>query len=231
MNPGQITMFGKPRLSLLSERERPDYRVARDPRGCTTLELLAALLGGDTQLEIAEALLGRFEDLKGLLAASPEEIAGIRGIGAVKASRIKAALELGRQAAFPFPDRATIQHPADAASLVASSLSGLDHEELWVILMDTRNQVIKIQELYRGNVNSSSVRVGELFQEAVRIKAKAIIPVHNHPSGDPTPSPDDVAITHAFVQAGKLLDIEVLDHLCIGNGRFVSLKERGLGFT
>ena len=97
--------------------------------------------------------------------------------------------------------------------------------------MDTRNQVIKIQELYRGNLNSSSVRVGELFQEAVRIKAKAIIPVHNHPSGDPTPSPDDVAITHAFVQAGKLLDIEVLDHLCIGNGRFVSLKERGLGFT
>jgi DNA repair protein RadC len=109
-------------------------------------------------------------------------------------------------------------------------MSGFEQEHLRVILLDTRNRVLEIVEVYQGSLNSSPVRVGELFKAAVRRNAAAIIVVHNHPSGDPTPSPDDVAVTRAIVQAGKLLDIDVLDHLVIGGGQCVSLKERGLGF-
>jgi len=100
-----------------------------------------------------------------------------------------------------------------------------------VILLDTRNRLIKVDQVYKGSVNTSQVRVGELFKEAIRRNATALIVVHNHPSGDPTPSPDDVAVTRAIVQAGKLLDIGVLDHLVIGGRRHISLKERGLGFS
>jgi DNA repair protein RadC len=109
-------------------------------------------------------------------------------------------------------------------------MSALEQEELRTVLLDVRNRVLETVTLYRGSVSSSQVRVGELFKAAVRRNASNIIVVHNHPSGDPTPSPDDVALTRAIVQAGKLLDIDVLDHLVIGRGRWVSLKERGLGF-
>jgi DNA repair protein RadC len=114
--------------------------------------------------------------------------------------------------------------------LVRFEMSALEQEELWVILLNTRNSVIDVDAVYKGSLNSSQVRVGELFRTAIRRNAAAIIVVHNHPSGDPTPSPDDVAITRAILQAGKLLDIDVLDHLVIAGGRHVSLKERGLGF-
>ena len=97
-------------------------------------------------------------------------------------------------------------------------------------MLNTRNHVQKIESVYRGSLNTSQVRVGEVFKAAIRVNAAAIIVVHNHPSGDPTPSPDDLAITRAIVEAGKLLDVQVLDHLVIGQGRFISLKERGLGF-
>jgi len=99
-----------------------------------------------------------------------------------------------------------------------------------VILLDTRNRVLEIVEVYKGSINTTQVHVGELFKPAVRRGAAALVVIHNHPSGDPTPSPDDVAVTRAIVQAGKLLDVGVLDHIVIGQGRWVSLKERGLGF-
>ena len=105
-----------------------------------------------------------------------------------------------------------------------------EQEELHVMLLDTRNHVLDTEQIYRGSVNSSQVHVGELFKTAIRRNTPNIIILHNHPSGDPEPSPDDVAVTRAFVEAGKLLDIKVLDHLIIGNGRFVSLKERRMGF-
>jgi DNA repair protein RadC len=124
-----------------------------------------------------------------------------------------------------------INSPSDAAALVQYEMSGLDHEQLWVISTNQRNQVVSIDRLYKGSVNSSQVRVGELFKVALSYRASAIIVAHNHPSGDPTPSPDDVAVTRAIFQAGKLLDIDVLDHIVIGQGRWVSLKERGLGFS
>ena len=110
-------------------------------------------------------------------------------------------------------------------------MSMLEQEYLKVILLDTRNRVIDIVEIYHGSLNSSQVRVAELFKPAIQRMAAAIIVTHNHPSGDPTPSPDDVAVTRAIVFAGKLLDMQVVDHLIIGhNGHYVSLKERGLGF-
>jgi DNA repair protein RadC len=128
-------------------------------------------------------------------------------------------------------ERPTINSPADAAALVQYEMCLLEQEYLKVMLLDTRNHVLDIIEVYHGSVNSSQVRVGEVFKPALQRLAPAIIACHNHPSGDPTPSPDDVAVTRAIVQAGKLLSVDVLDHLVIGGGRFVSLKERGLGFS
>jgi DNA repair protein RadC len=109
-------------------------------------------------------------------------------------------------------------------------MGALEQEHLRVMLLDTRNRLMRIVEVYRGSLNSSLVRIGEVLRDAVRSNAAAVIVVHNHPSGDPTPSPEDVSLTRSIVEAGKILDIEVLDHLVIGKNRFVSLKARGLGF-
>ena len=127
--------------------------------------------------------------------------------------------------------RPVIHNPKDAADLVMYEMMAFTQENLWVILVDTRNRVMSIEKIYRGSLNSSMVRVGELFKAAVQRSAASVLIVHNHPSGDPSPSPEDVALTRAAIQAGKLLDIEVLDHLVIGAGKFVSLKERGLAFS
>jgi DNA repair protein RadC len=155
----------------------------------------------------------------------------LHGVGPAKAAQIKAAIELGRRLLVESPeDRPAIHSPGDAAGLLLFEMSALEQEELRIILLDVRNRVVDITTLYRGSVSSSQVRVGELFKTAVRRNASSIIVVHNHPSGDPAPSPDDVSLTRGIVQAGKLLDIDVLDHLVIGQGRWVSLKERGLGF-
>ena len=110
-------------------------------------------------------------------------------------------------------------------------MGAFEQEHLRTLLLDTRNRLMKISEIYRGTLNSSHIRVGEVFRDAVRIGAAALIVVHNHPSGDPTPSPEDVAVTKVLVEAGKLLDIDVLDHLIIGKNCFLSLKAKGLGFN
>ena len=109
-------------------------------------------------------------------------------------------------------------------------MSHLEQESLRIVLLTTKNHVLGIRELYKGSVNQAQVRIAEVFREAIRQNSTRIILVHNHPSGDPTPSPDDVRLTEQTVQAGQLLDIEVLDHLVLGHQRYVSLKERGLGF-
>jgi DNA repair protein RadC len=125
-------------------------------------------------------------------------------------------------------ERPTINSPADVAQLFIPFLGSLDHEELWVGCLDTRNRLICLVALYKGSVNTSQVRVGEVFRQAIIENALAVVIAHNHPSLDITPSPDDVAVTRAIAQAGKLLDIDLLDHLVIGGNRWVSLKERGL---
>ena len=210
-------------------------RVYKDPRICASDELLGAFLQpyarGKDPLAMARHLLEEFgfEELPRIDAFRLEQ-AGLS---------TKAAIAL--QAAFHFAERLhtqrlsqpeerpTINSPADAAALLQYEMSALETEHLRVMLLDSRNHVLAIEEVYHGSVNSSQVRVAEVFVPAIRRMAPAILIAHNHPSSDPTPSPDDVAVTRAIVAAGKLLDISCLDHLVIGQGRWVSLKERGLG--
>ena len=142
-----------------------------------------------------------------------------------------AALELGRRLMVASPlQRPQITSPADAANLLLLEMSALEQEQLRVLLLDTKNYVLGSRTIYMGNANTTVIRVGEIFREAVRENTTALILAHNHPSGDPTPSPEDVQVTRRIIEAGKLLDIEVLDHLIIGQQRYVSLKERGLAF-
>jgi DNA repair protein RadC len=206
------------------------------PQALAASELLAILLRvgvqGENAVQVGQRLLKNFGGISGLQRAPMEELCNQRGIGEAKAAQIKAAIELGRRLTLESPDeRPAINSPADAAALVLYEMSALEQEHLRVILLDTRNRVLEIVEIYKGSVNSSQIHVGEIFKAAIRRNAPALIVVHNHPSGDPTPSPDDAAVTRAIVQAGKLLDVDVLDHMVIGQGRWVSMKERGLGFA
>lgn len=220
------------KLKTLPLRDQPAYRVSSNAAACSLAELLAAVVGGAQQIEVAEGILARFNgDIQRIYKAHVAELASIRGVGQQTAVRIKAALGLGIRLYEPAGERAVINSPADAAALVQYEMSLLEQEHLRVMLLDTRNRVLDIVEVYRGSVNSSQVHIGEVFKPAVQRMAPAIIVCHNHPSSDPTPSPDDVAVTRSIVQAGKLLDCEVLDHIIIGGSRFVSLKERALGFN
>ena len=224
--------YKQTKLKTLPLRDQPAYRVASNANGCNLAELLAAVVGGAQQIEVAEGLLSRFGgDIQRMYKANVAEIAQVHGIGQQTAVRIKAALALGVRLHEPTGERPVINSPGDAAAMVQYEMSLLEQEYLKVILVDTRNRVLDIVEVYHGSVNSSQVRVAEVFRPASQRIAPAIIVAHNHPSGDPTPSPDDVAVTRAIVTAGKLLDIDVLDHLVIGGSRWVSLKERGLGFA
>jgi DNA repair protein RadC len=155
----------------------------------------------------------------------------VKGIGPAKAVEIKAALEIGRRLMTEAPEeRPRVTSPGDAANLLMSEMMFLEQEHLRLILLDTRNRVISTPTVYVGSLNTSVVRIGELFRAAIKDNAAAFIVAHNHPSGDPSPSPEDVTVTRQIVQSGKLLDIELLDHVIIGRQRYVSLKERGLGF-
>lgn len=225
------------RIMDLHESDRPRERLASlGPQALSNAELLAILLRvgvkGESAVTVGNRLLNQFNGLTGLHRAPFADLKRQHGLGDAKAAQIKAAVELGRRLTLESPaERAAINSPADAAALVQYEMSALEQEHLRVILLDRRNRVLETVEIYKGSVNSSQVRVGEIFKEAIRKNASALIVTHNHPSGDPTPSPDDVAVTRAIVQAGKLLDVDVLDHLVIGHNRWVSLKERGLGFA
>lgn len=225
------------RIKDLAEEERPRERLAHNgPEGLTKAELLAILLRvgveGENSVQLGERILQELGGLQGIQKASFAEVCNIHGLGPAKAAQLKAAIELGRRLNLESPElNEAISSPGDAAELVRYEMQGLIQEQLWVILLDTRNRKIWIDKVYAGSLNSSMVRVGELFRAAVQRSAASIILVHNHPSGDPTPSTEDAAMTRTAVQAGKLMDIEVLDHLVIGQGRWVSMKEKGLGFA
>jgi DNA repair protein RadC len=224
------------RITDLAEAERPRERLARlGPQSLSNAELLGILLRvgvpGENAVQVGQRLLQTFGGLAGLHRADFQEVCSQHGVSLAKASQIKAAIELGNRLRLEAPnERPAVHSPADAAALVQYEMSALEQEELRVLLLDTRNRLLDTITIYRGSINSSQVRVGELFKAAIRRSAASIIVVHNHPSGDPTPSPDDITVTRAIIQAGKLLDIEVLDHLIIGTGRHVSMKDRGLGF-
>jgi DNA repair protein RadC len=224
------------RITDLEETERPRERMAKlGPEALSNAELLGILLRvgvkGENAVQMGQRLLVDMGGLTGLHRASFDEVCHQHGMGPAKAAQVKAAIELGNRLKIESPEeKPTIHCPDDAARLLQYEMSALAQEHLRVVVLDTRNHLISIEKIYVGSLNSSMVRVGELFRPAIQRNAASIIVVHNHPSGDPTPSSEDVTLTKAIVQAGKLLDIEVLDHLVIGQGRYVSLKERGLGF-
>ena len=232
-----LTVAYRPTIQDMPSGERPRERLREHgPRYLNNAELVAILLrsgiAGENAINVATRILAEFEGLGGLARAGYGELFGQRGLSHAKTCEILAALELGRRIASMAPEERTqISCPQDAANLVAAEMSILPQEHLVVLLLNTRNQVVGKRQIYIGTVNSSAVRPAEVLRPAVRENAPSIIVIHNHPSGDPSPSAEDAAVTRDLYDAGKLLDIELLDHLVIGqHGRFVSLKEKRLGF-
>ncbi|MEZ4643271.1 MAG: DNA repair protein RadC [Chloroflexota bacterium] len=221
------------RVCDLPVEERPLYRLHQHGSDAlATSELLALLLGTAEAPGLAAELLTTFGNLHQLARANKARLLQIRGIGEAQAGRLLAVLELSRRLQVPAVDeRPRISSPAEAAQLLCPRLGHLTQEELHVVLLDTRNRVLGIEAVYKGSLNSSVVRIAELFRPAIEAPAAAILIAHNHPSGDVSPSPEDVAVTRQVAQAGKLLDITLLDHLVVGQGgQYTSLKERNLGF-
>jgi DNA repair protein RadC len=225
------------RIQDFEDNDRPRERLAElGASALSNAELLAILLRtglpGENAVQVGHRLLKQFGGITGLHKSSFEELCKQKGVSTAKACQIKAAIELGKRLPREeAEEKPVIKSPGDAAELIQYEMVGLPQENLWVLLLDTRNRVLKIEKLYKGSLNSSTVRVGELFKSALTNNAASVILAHNHPSGDPTPSPEDVALTRAASQAGRLLDVEVLDHIVIGHNKFVSLKDKGLGFS
>ncbi len=216
--------------------ERPRERLEHyGPQALSNAELLAILLrvgsAGENVIELSARLLHQCGGLGGLLTIELAELCAVHGVGQAKATTLKAALELGRRLSVLAPDeRPKITQPQDVANLIMLEMGYLKQEQLRVLCLDTKNYVVHQQVVYQGTINSSVVRAAEVFRPAIVRTCLAIVVVHNHPSGDPTPSPEDVRTTDQLRRAGDLLDIELLDHVIVGQHKWVSLKERGLGF-
>ena len=225
------------RVSELPADERPRERLLRlGPQALTSAELLAILLRTGTAamgvMEVATHLLTQRRGLRGLASQDLGLLAKEHGVGQAKATAIAAAFELGRRLALEGDvARPAVLNPGDIARLLQAEMELLQQEELRLLTLDTKHQLISATMLYRGSLNSAPARVAEVFREAVRQNAAAIAVAHNHPSGDPAPSPDDIRFTEAIVEAGRLIEVDVLDHLVFGHGRYVSLRERRLGFA
>lgn len=226
-----------PAVSLLPgpSREQPRERLASLGGGAlSSAELIAVLFGCGSRaasaLDLGEALVGRF-GLAGLACSSLEELSLVPGIGPAKALQVKAALELGRRSLAPpttLPPR--IDGPADVFRLLSPEMAHLEQEHLRVLMLNVKHEVTAVHEVYKGSLSTSPVRVAEVFREPIRRNSAAVILVHNHPSGDPTPSAADAQVTRQLVEAGRLLDLAVLDHIIVGRRGYASLRERGLGF-
>lgn len=220
----------------MPSEDRPREKLRQlGPQALTDSELIAIILRvgvqGESVVALAQRLLRDCGGLTGLLQMPIDELCEVRGVGEAKAAQLKAALEMGKRLLLAQPEeRLQVRSPGDIANLLNLEMASLEQEQLKLISLNTKNQVIRMQTVYQGTVNSSQLRVAEIFREAMRANATSIIVAHNHPSGDPTPSPEDVRVTENLVQAGKLLDIDLLDHLVIGHQRWVSMRERNLGF-
>ena len=232
---------GKPagyRLTVkeMAPDERPRERLKlRGPHALSDGDLLAIILNtgivGETVTDVSQRVLAEHGGLRGLMQMEVGELARVRGLGEAKAIRLKASLELGRRLAALNPDqRPQITAPDDVAALLGIEMAALTQEQLRVVLLDTKHRVLAVRMVYQGSVNQAQVRVAEVFRDAIRHNAVAVVAVHNHPSGDPSPSAADVSLTTELCRAGALLDIEILDHLIIGQGKWQSLRRLGLGF-
>lgn len=216
--------------------ERPRERlVSHGAAALSASELLAVLLGtggvARSSIEMAEGLLGRHGTLGDLARADMLELTGIRGVGPTRAAQLVAAFEIGRRSlSGTGGSRWTIRAPRDISDRLLPEMGRLEREELRVLLLNAKNVVLRQVTVYQGNVSAALVRVAELFRDAVRIHAAGVIVVHNHPSGDPEPSPDDLHLTAEAIAAGRLLDIALLDHVILAADSYVSLRDRGVAF-
>ena len=224
------------RIRELPASERPRERLAlRGAAGLSAAELVAIVWGsgaaGRSAIELAADALARHDGLPGLARATDAELAGLTGIGPARSAQLAAAFELGRRAVSDWPSgRWIVRSPRDVAERLLVQMAMLEREELRIVILNTKNVVQRVTTAYVGNVSASLVRIGELFRDAVRLDATGIVLVHNHPSGDPTPSPEDLHLTAEAVAAGRLLDVDVLDHLVIARDTWVSLRDHGLSF-
>jgi DNA repair protein RadC len=215
----------------LPSNERPRERLQHfGPQALSVTELLAIILHTGTRggnvLDLANKLLSKYGGLPGLVRADFRELCTEHGMGGAKSAQVKAALEIGRRLASAQVDtRYRISTPADAANLVMLDMAYLDTEQIRILLLDAKGQLVEKASLYQGTANSSVLRAAEVFRPAVIRNCPGLILCHNHPSGDPTPSKEDIETTRQLVEAGRILDIELVDHIIIGHQRFVSLKE------
>ena len=230
----QVERQAGPRIREMPASERPRERL-RDSgaEALSTAELLAIVLRTGTTkqsaLALAQSLLARHNGLAGLARLSFADLKRENGVGEAKAAEIQAVIQLAmRYRDLGADERFHVnQEPAHVYALMGAEMSVLAQEHLRVLLVDTRNRLIGTTEVYKGTVNTAQVRGAEVLREAIRQNAPSVILVHNHPSGDPSPSPDDVAMTKNLIDVGKQLDIQVLDHIIIGDRRYASLQELG----
>ena len=214
----QLQFGGLPaRLPLLRVlHETPAQRVVQaGPRAVSLHELVGAILGDP---DVALRVLAEHPTVNDLARLHAPELERVKGMGPARVAALMAAIDFFAQC-----------YPSDAASILMSEMGLLEQEELWVMLLDTRNYVLALEKVYKGNVNTSVVRTSEIFREAIRRNAPAIIVAHNHPSR-PDPSPEDISVTRNIIEAGKLLDIDCIDHIVVSRQAYVSMKERGLAF-
>ncbi|MBA7638036.1 hypothetical protein ES703_45685 [subsurface metagenome] len=219
----------------LPTSERPRERLQKlGIDALSAQEILALILGrgiaGESVLVTAQRLLSQFGNLKGMAYASVEELSQVKGIGLAKASQIKAAFELANrlEGYAEAGDKPLVKTPEEVVNLVRGRLKGKQKEYFLALLLNTRNQLIKVAEISVGSLDSSLVHPREVFKEAISASAASAIFVHNHPSGDPTASEDDIKLTKRLVKAGEIVGIDVLDHIIIGDKKYLSLKREGL---
>lgn len=233
------------RMRDLGESERPRERLVRfGAASLSNAELVAILLrtgtSGASALDVAQRVLALGNDegvtksgeqdpgLRRLVTSTIEELRGVPGVGQSKAAQLKAAVELGRRITSASASRTCVRSPEDVSALVMEEMRYLDREQFRIVLLDAKNHVLGVKTVSVGSLSSSIVHPREIFKEAIARSSAAIILVHNHPSGDPTPSQEDLEVTRRLVEAGRLLGIEVLDHIVVGDNRYVSFKEKGI---
>ena len=221
----------------LAGDDRPRERLlTHGPEVLSDTELLAILLGSGLQgtnvLDLSRMLLEQASGLPGLARLDTKALQRLKGLGPAKATQIAAAIEIARRLKDTIPEaRPQLLTPDAVHAFIGGRLMGKTREELHVLALNTKGRLLGQGVASRGGVSAAAVRPAEVFREAIVLDATSVIVVHNHPSGDPKPSPQDVEVTRELVEAGRLLGIDVLDHVVIGQNRYVSMRRDGLGFT